>query len=386
MNNINDELIRLRQENLLRTINNVEERSGIEISCHNKKYINFSSNDYLGLSENPLAINAMYEAAKEVGVGATASRLICGNTNYHNKTEKILAQLKNRDKALLFPTGYMTNLAIFSTLAGENDAIILDRLSHASMIDAAKLSKAKLLVFEHNNPDNLKKVLEKYANKFSNVFVATEAVFSMDGDIAPIPEILEICNHHNAYLIVDEAHSTGVLGETGRGIEEHFNIKNKIHLIMGTCSKAIGAQGGFVAGDGYIIDYLITRARPFIYTTGISPAICAAVYENVKAIIETPQMIKDYHDNISYLETKILMSGLNINFFKTSIFPLIVGSSKDVMEKAKKIKEQNILAVAIREPTVPKNSARIRFTITNQHELKDIDSLINTLKTVEGID
>ncbi|MBU0580633.1 MAG: 8-amino-7-oxononanoate synthase, partial [Candidatus Margulisbacteria bacterium] len=269
------ELNKLEKDFLFRELNIVETSADRVIKINGKEYLNFSSNNYLGLANHPEVIKAVQGGSKEWGVGAGASRLISGNMNVHEELEKELAKFKGTEACLLFPTGYAANLGVITSLVGKEDVLIIDRLNHASIIDACKLSEAKLLIYPHKDVVKLKEILEKQRKKYKKVLIVTDSLFSMDGDVAPLPEIVALAKKYEAMTMIDEAHATGVMGSDGKGVAEKFHLEKEIDVIMGTLSKAFGLQGGFVCGSEKLRKYLINKARSFIYTTGLAPMIAA---------------------------------------------------------------------------------------------------------------
>lgn len=379
MQDLDQQLLELKRHALTRQHQVISHRNGNHLTIEGKTFLNFASNDYLGLSGNPAAIEAACKAMRDFGAGATASRLICGHTQLHNQTENALAAFKNKPAALLLPSGYMANLALFSTLPTPNDLIFMDRLAHASMLDGARMSGARLIRFRHNDTEHLNRLLSKHRHDGGTVYIASEAVFSMEGDIAPLPDLLELSKKYNAYLILDEAHSTGVMGQTGHGIEEHFGLGDPDLIIVGTCSKALGVQGGFIAGQRALIDLLIAKARPHIYTTGIAPALCAAITSNLQAI--TPDLVASYHQKLTLTAEQLNAIGISSEA-ATGIFPIHIGTSEDALKTAATLKDQKILCMAIREPTVPKGAARLRLTLNATHDNADIMYLMKSLKNL----
>jgi len=363
---IEAELEDLKSQNLYRTLRTISRSDGRLIDIDGKQYLNFCSNNYLGLSNHPKVIEAAQIACKEFGAGAGASRLISGNLSIHEDLEKKIAKFKGREAAMVFPTGYMANLGTISSLVDENDTVIIDRLNHTSIIDACRLSKAKLQVYPHKDMAALEKILKR-STKFKKRLIVTDSVFSMDGDIAPLPEIAQLAKKYDAITMIDEAHATGVLGKTGRGAEEHFGIEGQIDVIMGTLSKAVGSLGGFVAGSESLIDYLRNKARSFIYTTALPPASCAASIAALEIIENEPELIENLRMNSRLLGSE------------TPIIPIIIGDLNKTMEISAKLFEKGILASGIRPPTVPKNECRIRLTVTALHTKEDIECLVSSL-------
>lgn len=326
--------------------------------------INFCSNDYLGLSKHPKVIEACRKALKDYGHGAGASRLVSGNTILHEKLEQELANFKNRESSILFSSGYMANLGVLAALLESNDTVILDKLSHASLVDAARFSKAKLQIFAHNNMEVLEKILQRSQN-FQKRLIVTESVFSMDGDIANLPEIVRLAKKYNALTMIDEAHGTGTLGIRGSGIEEHFDLIGQIDIVMGTMSKALGGMGGFVAGSQKLIDFLRNKSRTFIYTTALPPAICAGVLAALTIIKEDQTLINKLRQNIEFFSRDAI----------TPIIPIMVGDEKKALDMSAQLFQKGVLLTAIRPPTVPKGTSRLRLTIQATHTKEEIECL-----------
>ena len=363
---IDEELNSLKESGLYRSLKTIRKSDGRMVEIDGKTYLNFCSNNYLGLSNHPKVIEAAQAACKEFGAGSGASRLISGNTVLHEELERKIARFKGREAAIVFPTGYMANLGTISSLVDENDTVIIDRLNHASIIDACRLSKAKMQVYSHKDMKALEKALTK-SEKFRRRLIVTDSVFSMDGDIAPLPEIVQLAKEYEAITMIDEAHATGVLGKTGRGAEEHFVIEGQINVVMGTLSKAVGSLGGFVAGSSELIDYLRNKARSFIYTTALPPSACAAAIAALEIIENEPELIENLRMNSRLLGSE------------TPIIPIIIGDLNKTMEISAKLFEKGILASGIRPPTVPKNECRIRLTVTALHTKEDIECLVSSL-------
>ncbi|OGC33981.1 8-amino-7-oxononanoate synthase [candidate division WOR-1 bacterium RIFOXYB2_FULL_48_7] len=366
---IEQELADLQARGLSRSFKSVENISGTKITINGRKLINFCSNNYLGLADDPQIKAQACAAIQAFGFGAGAARLVSGNTILHDQLEEKLARFKNRAAALTFSTGYLANLGVINTLVNENDTIIIDRLNHASIIDACRLSRAKLQVYEHLNMTSLEKILQRSA-KFRQRLIVTDAVFSMDGDIAPLPEIIKLAKAYQAITLVDEAHSTGVLGETGQGIEEYFGLTGQIDIIMGTLSKALGSLGGFIAGSQKLIDYLRNKSRPFIYTTALPPSACAAALAALKLIEEDSCLVRNLKRNTTLLSPQSA----------TPIIPVIIGQADQAVALAEKFFDRGIFLSAIRPPTVPAGSSRLRITVTAAHTKEEIACLASSLQ------
>lgn len=371
---LNDELEILKAAGLYRNLRTIENISGVEITIEGKKYLNFCSNNYLGLAGHPQVIERAKKALDDFGFGAGASRLISGNTIIHKELERKIAKFKGREAAIVFPTGYMANLGVISSLVEENDTLIIDRLNHASIVDAGRLSKAKLQVYPHKDVKALEKIL-KQSEKYRKRLIVTDSVFSMDGDLAPLPEIVELSKKYQAITMIDEAHATGVLGETGKGAEEHFRIEGQVDIVMGTLSKALGSLGGFIAGSSALIDYLRNKARSFIYTTALPASACAASLAALEIIEAQPELIRKLRINSRFLRGKLSTAGSE----ETPIIPIMIGNLEKTMKLSQQLFGKGIFLLGIRPPTVPKNKCRLRITITSLHEKEHLDFLLDNL-------
>ncbi len=362
MNNfLQQELNKLKETNLLREPKIIENTDGRIITINGKEYLNFCSNNYLGLTHHPKVVQVAIEATKKFGTGAGASRLITGTTILHKQLEEKLAKLKGKEAAIVFPTGYMANLGTISSLLDEKDTVIIDRLNHASIIDACKLSKAKLQVYPHKDMKALEKILQK-SDKYQKRLIVTDHVFSMDGDMAPVDEISKLAEKHDATVMIDTAHATGVI--------QGSRAKGQVDIIMGTMSKTLGSLGGFVCGSKELIDYLRNKARSFIYTTALPPANCAAAIAAIDVIENEPEIRQRLLDN------------LKIGGWETPIVPIVLGSAEKTLEVSKKLFDQGIFVSAIRPPTVPKEQSRLRITITASHTKEDIECLVSSLQAL----
>ena len=357
-----DELAELEQASLLRKIPE---------PCNS--LVNFASNDYLGLAQHPKIKKAYQDAVEKYGTGATASRLICGTMEPHRELELLLANAKGTEAALTFSTGYATSVGALTALLKKDDTVIMDKLCHASLIDGARMSGATLRVFPHNNLSKLESLLKsttKNSTENSRILVVTESIFSMDGDAAPLQEISTLSRQHNALLMVDEAHALGVLGPTGMGLAEKLTIQSDIDFHMGTLGKAAGVAGGYLAMNQAWSDLLVNRARSFIYSTAPPPAQAAAAAAAIKLIRseEGAQLRKKLWGNIELFRQACHLEGKATS----SIIPWMVGKSEDALKLSATLREAGMLVPAIRFPTVPRNTARLRITICANHREPDI--------------
>ena len=339
----------------------------------------FSSNDYLGLSQNPLVCKKAADAVRRYGAGSGASRLISGNLKIHEDLEKKLADFKREEAALIFSSGYMANLGAITSLVDERDLILLDRLNHASLIDAARLSRAKLWVYLHKDVDELQ-VLLNHAKNFRRRLVVTDAYFSMDGDVAPLDRILNLCDETDSLLMIDEAHSTGVFGHSGRGLTEHFGLEGKIPVVMGTLSKALGSAGGFIAGSRVLKETLINRAREFIYTTAPVPAVSGAAIASIEWIEKNPGKLKKFWRMVGEVRARLKEIDFDLMASEGPIIPLLVGDTQKTLKLRDFLKKEGVFVPAVRPPTVPKNTDRLRISLKASHTPAEIDQLLKALR------
>ncbi len=346
-----------------------------------RNILTFCSNDYLGLANHPLVIKAFQQAANEFGVGAGAAHLVQGHTRLHQALEERLAVFTQRDRALLFSTGYMANLGVVNALVERHDTVYQDRLNHASLIDAGLLSGAKLIRYPHNDMTNLTQRLT--AQTQGQALILSDGVFSMDGDKAPLKELVQLAQQHDAWLMVDDAHGFGVLGQTGAGlVEEQGLTQDELPILMGTLGKALGTSGAFVAGNEDLIEYLVQTARTWIFTTAQPAAIAAATLASLN-LLTTESWRRDHLRQLIYYFTQSAQT-LNLPLLPsaTPIQPLLVGSSEKALHMSQQLEAQGIMVVAIRPPTVPPNTARLRITLSAAHTFADIDRLLEALATL----
>lgn len=377
--NLLEEIYQRKAEGLYRERKVINSAQGALIKIDGKEFINFSSNDYLGLANNAELKACMIDAIYKYGIGAASSQLVVGHLAPHKILEEKISGFLNREAALVFPTGYQANLAVASTLIDSRTVILQDKLNHASLIDAALLSKGRLVRYRHNDPYHLNKLLEKH--KQNNLLVMTDGVFSMDGDHAPLLEIVELCKTYNALLIVDDAHGLGVLGKTGAGLLEELELnQNQVPLLIGTFGKSFGASGAFVSGSCLHIEAFIQKARTYIYTTALLPAIAATMTRAIDMVVSGNNLRKEIRRLIAIYKSNINDSGLKFSEYNSHIQPLIIGSADEAIAVSKSLYKNQILAPAIRPPTVPKETSRLRISITAAHTKDQIDRLVNTIR------
>ncbi len=362
----------LAERKLLRSLSTLPD-TGTRVTVDGRELWNFASNDYLGLAHHPAVAAAFIEGIGKFGAGATASRLVTGSAAPHHELEETLATAKRAEAALTFTSGYNTALSAIPVIVGKGDIVLLDRLAHASLIDAARMSGATLRVFPHNDTAKLGTILSKLRSKntAARILVVTESVFSMDGDVCPLAEILALCESHGALLLLDEAHSTGILGAHGMGLAEQLGLQGKIPFQMGTLSKAVGLSGGYLAASRDWIDLIANRARPFIYTTAPPPALAHAALASLGIIRsdEGKSLRETLFRNIAILREN----------HPSAIIPHILGDNETTLAASAALMQNGFLAPAIRFPTVPQGSARLRITVSASHPKESVEALAAAL-------
>ncbi len=386
MPSFDDELGELGRRALLRRLRTFDSPQQPEVVLAGKALINFASNDYLGLATEPALREAAKAAVDAFGVGSGASRLICGTLPPHARLEEAIAKFKGTESALAFSSGYATAVGTLGALAGESDVLILDKLCHASLIDGARLSNAAVRIFPHNHLGKLESHLEWARSNFpeGRVIVVTEAVFSMDGDRAPLAEIVEMKSRHGALLLLDEAHAVGVLGRNGRGLADALRLEGEVDIQMGTLSKALGVAGGYIAGSRKLVELLVNRARSFIYITAPPPAVSAAAAAAIEWLQtdEGERRREQLWSNLAVFGEQmpgIFNDGQRI---QSPIIPIILGDTERALAAAAQLGERGFFVPAIRFPTVPRDAARLRVTITARHTVAQITALAAALRAL----
>ena len=371
----------LQQDDLLRRCIRIDSAQGptVRMSDGSEKVL-FCSNNYLNLANDSRIQQAVVDAVEQYGFGAAASRLVCGTMTPHEELEAEFARFLRKEAALYFPSGWTANQALLTTLPKKGDLVLIDRYDHASIIDAVKASEAEFRTYRRNQPERLEKYLTD--GKYNNRFIVTESVFSMDGDVANLTELVELKNKYNAILIVDEAHSLGCFGESGAGLCEQEAVLKDVDIIVAPLGKAVAATGGIVTGPQAIREYLINKARPFIYTTAPSPIVAAAALKSLEIIQTEPQPRKRLQDNTAYLRSVLTEMGLDIGNSTTQIIPVILGDSAKAMEISKKLFEAGYFISAIRPPTVPPGTARLRVSVQADHTQEQLEGLCENLKNI----
>ena len=370
----------LAAQGLYRARRVVVSPQGVELQLNNQSVINFCSNDYLGLASHPNVIAAFKTAADEFGVGSGAAHLISGHNIAHHQLEEELAAFTGRDKALLFSTGYMANMGVIAALMRKTDSVFQDRLNHASLLDGALLSGARLKRYTHANAQHLDELLsEAQAKKL----IITDGVFSMDGDIAPLPDLANIAKNHHAWLMVDDAHGLGVLGAKGQGSLELYGLtQDDVPILMGTLGKSFGTFGAFVAGSELLIETLIQKARTYIYTTALPAAVAEATRASLKLVIAENWRREKLQHLIAYFKRGAQQLGFPLLPSDTAIQPMMIGDNERTMQLGTALFQHGFLVGTIRPPTVPQNSARLRITLSALHEEQHIDRLLDALYSV----
>lgn len=382
---LKNRLTAIREAGLFRELRRVDSPQGPRVEIGGRTLLNFSSNDYLGLANHLTLKEAAIKATEKFGAGAGASRLICGSLAPFHELEEALAAFKGTEAALTFSTGYATAVGTITALLGKDDIIILDKLVHASIVDAAKLSGAKLRVFAHNDLNDLEDKLKwanqnksAIGNRQSAILVVTESIFSMDGDAAPLREIVALKEKYGAWLMVDEAHATGLYGKHRRGLAEELSVSDRIEIQMGTLGKALGASGGYICGSRALVDFLVNRARSFIFSTAPVPAAAAAAQAGVQLVQSSEgseratqlwTRVTEFQSAIANRQSPIL----------SAIIPVIVGDESAAVAAATKLREQGLFVPAIRYPTVARGAARLRVTLTAAHTSEDVTTLTRAL-------
>jgi len=379
MNKLEDQLVQRRTQKLYRERIVLESPQGVNVRVGEETLRSFCSNDYLGLANDARVIAAFQEGAARYGVGAGASHLVSGHSRAHHALEEELAAFVGAPRALLFSTGYMANLGVLSALTDRNDSIFEDRLNHASLIDAARLARAKVTRYPHAEVHRLGELM---AHASQPKLITTDAVFSMDGDLAPLADLSALATQHDARLLVDDAHGLGVLGVQGRGTLNQVGLElSPPKILMGTLGKALGVFGAFVAGEDALIETLIQRARTYIYTTALPPAVAEAVRMSLRIVQEEEWRRENLHALIRRFRDGASRLGLNLLSSPTPIQPVVLGSAALALQTSQRLRERGFLVPAIRPPTVPEGSARLRITLSAAHEPSDVDRLLEALSS-----
>ncbi|OQY45612.1 MAG: hypothetical protein B6242_09860 [Anaerolineaceae bacterium 4572_78] len=376
---INERVAAAKAQNLYMYIQPAEKVSGSRVVIEGKEMLQFSSYSYLDLLGHPKIEAAAKAAIDEFGTGTHGVRNLAGTTTLHVELEKTIAEFKGTDDAMAFSSGFMCNSSTIAALVGRNDIVISDKLNHASIVDGCLLSRAKFVRVEHDNMESLEKALAKVPENKSRLVIA-DAVFSMDGDILNLPEVVRLCNKYHALLMIDEAHSLGVLGETGHGIEEHFGMENVIDVKMGTLSKTIPSVGGYIAGNEELITYLKFSARGWIFSAALPPATVAASKAAFDVILEEPERITQLRRNVDYFLNRLKECGFNTLNSQTPVIPVIVGDDERAWLMSRIVQDNGIFILPIMPPVVPHKMSRLRVNVMSGHTMEDLDYTVNVLE------
>ena len=378
---INDELKQVHDNKLFRYLTELQSGQYPEVTIGGKKYLLLASNSYLGLSVDPRVIQAAGEALEKYGTGSGGSRLVSGSSDLHRRLEEKIASFKNTESAILFSSGYLANIGTISSMVGPDDFVYSDELNHASIIDGCRLSKARLRVYRHLDLDELDSLLSK-DHQSRKKLVVTDTVFSMDGDLVELKELTELCEKHNAMLMVDEAHATGVLGERGSGATEHFRVEDKVPIVMGTLSKAVGSLGGYIAGSSELIDYIRNRVRSYIFDTSLPASSLAASIKSIE-IIETEKESRDHlWKMISKFKNGLTELGYNVIPSDSAIIPILTGNPEPTLQLADDLRKEGIFTPAVRPPSVAPGKCRIRTSLMSSHTEQHIEKALSAFEKI----
>lgn len=377
---LKDEIEQLKKDGVYRKLPILEGPDEAEIILNGKKVINLSSNNYLGFANHPRLKDGAKKMIDKYGAGSGAVRTIIGNMDIHEELEKLLAEFKREEAAFIYQSGFNCNAGTIQAITGKGDLIISDELNHASIIDGTRLSKADRAIYKHSDMDSLEAVLKEKRGDAKNVLIITDGVFSMDGDIAPLPDIVNLAEKYECMTYVDDAHGSGVLGESGRGTVDHFNLHGRVDFSIGTLSKAIGVIGGYVAGSKTMYELLIHRARPVLFSTSLMPAAVGAITESIKMLMESTEYTDRLWDNAKYFKEKLGALGFNTGHSETPITPVIIGDEAKTMEFSRKLLENGVFVSGIVFPTVPKGTGRVRCMVTAGHTKDQLDQAVEAFK------
>lgn len=365
------ELDQLKEKGTFRQLLEIESDQGPYVTIRGKRVIQLSSNNYLGLTTHPKLKQAALKAVEEYGAGTGSVRTIVGTFTMHQELERRLAEFKHTEAALVFQSGFTANVGVLGALLDEQDIVISDALNHASIIDGIRLTKAARRIYKHSDMHDLEQALQE-SGKYRTRLIVTDGVFSMDGDVALLPEIVELAEKYNAMVMVDDAHASGVFGRNGRGTVDHFQLNGRVHIQVGTLSKAIGVLGGYVASTQTVRDYLIHRGRPFLFSTSHPPAVTAACIAALDVLMEEPQLIEKLWENTRFFKEGLQSLGFNTGQSQSPVTPVIVGEGAMAMAFSDRLLEEGVLGTGIAFPTVPEGTARVRTIVTAAHSKEDL--------------
>lgn len=374
------ELDKMKENKTWQQMKQIETKQGPSVEVKGENVIQLSSNNYLGLTSHPRLVEAAKRAAEEFGAGTGSVRTIAGTFTMHNELEKKLANFKKTESALVFQSGFTTNQGVLSSILTKEDIVISDELNHASIIDGIRLTKADKKVYRHVDMDDLERVLKKSMN-YRMRLIVTDGVFSMDGNIAPLPDIVKLAEAYDAFVMVDDAHASGVLGKNGRGTVNHFGLDGRVHIQVGTLSKAIGVLGGYAAGSQVLIDYLRHKGRPFLFSTSHPPAVTAACIEAIDVLLEEPEHMEKLWENTAYFKDKLVQMGLTLTKSETPIVPILIGEEEKAQALSDLLLTHGVFAQSIVYPTVAQGKARIRTIITAEHTKEELDRALEVIRS-----
>ena len=369
---LQQEIDGLKDQGLYNRIRTIGSAQGARLIVDGKDVLNFCSNNYLGLANHPKLVEAAQAATKKYGIGPAAVRSIAGTMDLHVELEKRLARFKGAEAVITFQSGFTANLGTIAALVGKEDVIFSDRLNHASIIDGSRLSGARIVPYEHNDPAALNSVIQENAGSYRHALIVTDGVFSMDGDIAPLPALYEVAKKHDIMFMVDDAHGEGVLGKGGRGIVDHFGLHGRVDIEIGTLSKAFGVVGGFVAGDKVIVEWLRQRGRPFLFSSAVTAPDAAACIAAVELLESSTELVDKLWDNANYFKVELKKLGFDTGVSETPITPVMLGEAPLAQQFSRELFENGVFAMAIGFPTVAKGKARIRVMISASHDRDDL--------------
>lgn len=379
---IRDALQELRDKQLYTTVRTIQSPQGAWLSVDGKRVLNFCSNNYLGLANHPRLVEAAHAAMRRLGVGPAAVRTIAGTLDVHLELEERLARFKDAEAAISFQSGFCANLATIPALVGPEDAIFSDALNHASIIDACRLSRAEIMRYPHNDAAALRALLRDKRAQYRRAVLVSDGVFSMDGDIAPLPELAALADEYSCMLMVDDAHGEGVLGHGGRGIVHHFGLQGRVDVEVGTLSKAFGVVGGYVAGKAVVVEWLRQRGRPFLFSSAMTVPDTAACLAALSMLEESTQLVDQLWQNTRYFKEQMRALGFDIGHSVTPITPIMLREEALTQRFSRRLFEEGVFATAIAYPTVPLGQARIRIMISASHRREDLDQGLDVLARV----
>lgn len=377
---LKEDIAELKEEGLYNRIRTLESPQGAWVDIEGEEKLNFCSNNYLGLANHHELVEAAQKAVDKYGVGPGAVRTIAGTMELHRELEEKLADFKKAEATLTFQSGFNANLAVIPAITGEEDVIISDELNHASIIDGCRLSRADLKVYEHADMDSLESVLEEAEGRHK--LIVTDGVFSMDGDIAPLPEIVELAEEYDAVVMVDDAHGEGVLGSHGRGIVDHFDLHGDVDIEVGTFSKAFGTVGGAIAGSETLVEFLRQKGRPFLFSSAVTPPDLAATIRAVEILEENNDLVKMLWNNAEIFQKEMKEVGFDVGGTETPITPVMLGEAETASRFSERLFEEGIFAQSIGFPTVPRGEARIRVMISASHGQDDLEFALDKFKKI----